>query len=106
MNILHRRTLSRRTFLRGAGVALGLPWLESMSSLSRAASTAGGIAEGERPRRSIFCFWGLGMNGRDFTPIDTGHHYTATKILQPLDRLRDEFTIISGLTLSHGGGHE
>ena len=106
MNILHQHQISRRTFLRGTGVALGLPWLESMSGLSRAASTAGGIAEGERPRRSIFCYWGLGINGRDFTPVDTGLNYPATKILQPLDRLREEFTIISGMTLTHGGGHE
>jgi hypothetical protein len=106
MNIHQHRQITRRTFLRGTGVALALPWLESMSSFARAATTAGGIAESERPGRAIFCYWGLGVNGRDFTPVDAGRNYTATKILEPLARLRDEFTIISGMQLTHGGGHE
>ena len=31
MNILRKQNLSRRTLLRGAGAALGLPWLEAMA---------------------------------------------------------------------------
>ena len=31
---LRQSRLSRRTFLRGTGVALGLPWLEAMSPLA------------------------------------------------------------------------
>lgn len=106
MNIkTHRRQLDRRTFLRGAGVAMALPWLESMSSLSGRVATAGEIAEHERPKRSVFCMWGLGVNGRDFTPVNTGKDWKATPILKPLSHLRDEFTIISGLKLTHSGGH-
>ncbi len=97
--------LSRRTLLKGAGVSLALPWLESMSPASRSITNAGEITEAERPRRAIFCYWGLGINGRDYTPVDTGRDYQTTKILQPLDRLRDEFTVISGLKLTHSGGH-
>jgi len=97
--------LSRRTFLRGSGVALGLPWLESMSVYARSATNAGGIAAGERPKRAIFSMWGLGMNGRDFTPPDEGKAWTATPILKPVARLRDDFTIMSGLRLTHSGGH-
>jgi hypothetical protein len=99
------KSLSRRTLLRGAGAALALPWLEVMSTQARAVADAGGIADGERPRRSIFCYWGLGVNGRDYTPTDEGLKYKTTKILKPLDRLRDDFTVISGLMLTHGGGH-
>ena len=105
MNILKHRPIGRRTLLRGAGVSLSLPWLESMSSLARTVSTAGGMAENERPKRALFTMWGLGMNGRDFTPTNTGRDWGVTPILQPVAHLRDEFTLISGLKLTHSGGH-
>jgi hypothetical protein len=105
MNILKHRSIDRRTFLRGTGVSLALPWLESMSALARAASTAGGITESERPKRAIFTMWGLGMNGRDFTPVNFGRDWGATTILKPVSHLRDDFTLISGLKLTHSGGH-
>ncbi len=105
MNILHNRSIDRRTFLRGAGVALALPWLECMSSQTRSALNAGGISENERPRRAIFCMWGMGVNGRQFTPEQTGRNYELTPILRPLEQHRQDFTIISGLKLTHSGGH-
>ena len=52
--------LSRRRFLRGAGVALGLPWLESLAS----AAEAGGP-----PVRFAALFMGNGVNP---------HHWGAT----------------------------
>jgi len=97
--------LSRRTLLRGAGITLALPWLEVMSVNARAASTAGAIAAGEIPRRAVFTMWGLGVNGRDYTPKDTGLDYSLTPILQPLAEHRRDFTVISGLRLTHSGGH-
>lgn len=97
--------LSRRTVLRGAGVALALPWLESMSACAHSATNAGGMKETERPKRAIFSMWGLGINGRDFTPTDDGKGYTVTPILKPVAHLRDDFTLISGLKLTHSGGH-
>lgn len=106
MNIIHRRTLSRRTLLKGTGISLALPWLEVMSPMAASVATAGGIADAQRPRRAIFCMWGLGINGRDYTPLDAGMNYTVTKILKPVEHLREEFTVISGLRLTHSGGHE
>jgi hypothetical protein len=106
MNIIHRRQpLSRRTFLKGAGITLALPWLEAMSVCGGSVASAGEIAAGETPRRVVFCFFGLGINGRDFTPPDTGLNYTVTPILKPLEALRKDFTVISGLKLTHSGGH-
>ena len=84
---------------------MALPWLEGMSPLSKSYASAGGIGAGERPSRAVFCMWGMGVNGRDFTPKTLGRNWEVTPILKPLDRLRDEFSIISGLKLNHSGGH-
>jgi len=106
MNILHQRTpLPRRTFLKGAGITLALPWLDAMSGGRNSVTTAGEIAATETPRRSVFCFFGLGINGRDFTPVETGTNYTPTPILRPLEKLRSDFTVVSGLRLTNSGGH-
>ncbi|MGE3806734.1 MAG: DUF1552 domain-containing protein [Gemmataceae bacterium] len=93
-------SLTRRTFLRGAGVALALPWLEATGLRSR------GQDARPAPRRSVFCFWGLGLNGRDFTPTKIGRDFEVTPILKPLDPWRAQCTVISGLKLTHSGGHE
>ena len=106
MNIHHRRTpIPRRTFLKGAGITLALPWLDAMSVGANSVTTAGSIAAGETPRRSVFSFWGLGINGRDFTPPDAGPNYTVTPILKPLEPLRRDLTVISGMKLTFSGGH-
>jgi hypothetical protein len=106
VNIHHRRLpIPRRTFLKGAGITLALPWLDAMSVRADSVTTAGSIAAAETPRRAVFCFFGLGINGRDFTPADAGLNYTLTPILKPLAALRHDFTVISGLKLTHSGGH-
>jgi len=105
MAISNNTLLSRRTLLRGSGVAIALPWLECMSPLSKSVVNAGGISAAERPKRAIFCMWGLGVNGRDFTPKKFGKDWDVTPILKPLEHLRDEFTIVSGLKLTFSGGH-
>ena len=106
MNILHnRQPMPRRTFLKAAGITLALPWLDAMSLRAGSVTTAGSIAVPETPRRAVFCFFGLGINGRDFTPANTGLNYTVTPILKPLEALRKDFTVISGLKLTYSGGH-
>lgn len=102
---MRRIPLDRRTFLKGAGVTLSLPWLEAMSQGADSVTTAGSIAASETPRRAVFCFFGLGINGRDFTPLDTGLNYTLSPILKPLAMHKSDFTVISGLKLTHSGGH-
>lgn len=98
-------SLGRRTLLRGAGITMALPWLEAMSVCAQGAGTAGGIAANEIPKRSVFCMWGLGLNGRDFTPATAGPDYEITPILRPLERHRRDYTVVSGLKLTHSGGH-
>ncbi len=100
-----RIALPRRTFLKGAGITLALPWLDAMSLGADSITTAGSISNVETARRAVFCFFGLGINGRDFTPAEAGTDYRLTPILQPLAELRRDFTVISGLKLTYSGGH-
>src|SRR5277367_5412121 len=106
MNINYRRSpMPRRTFLKGAGITLALPWLDAMSVQADSLTAAGSIGAGETPRRAVFAFYGLGLNGRDFTPVDAGPDYTVTPILKPLEALKKDFTVISGMKLNYAGGH-
>lgn len=96
-----RTPITRRTLLRGAaGVTLALPFLDIMTDTARAAKSPEGF-----PGRAVFCMWGLGLNGRDFTPKETGRDYRLTPILKPLAAHREDLTVISGLKLTHSGGH-
>ncbi len=94
-----RRAISRRRFLRGAGVALALPLLESMRApFVRAA--------GPVPRR-MFCICNnLGVLPGPFFPKDAGRDYTPSPYLKLLQEHRADFTVLSGV--SHpfvDGGH-
>lgn len=96
----HHQNVSRRTLLRGtAGATVALPFLDVMRESE--AKTPGDSS----PGRAVFCMWGLGLNGRDFTPKETGRDYALTPILKPLQTHRDDLTVISGLKLTHSGGH-
>lgn len=95
-----RTPLDRRTFLRGSGIAMALPWLEAMMPGGvRAASTPAVV-----PRMGMFYF-GTGMNMREFYPDGFGPEAKLSRILQPLEKHRRDFTVLSGTWLEHGGGH-
>jgi len=94
-------TLDRRTFLRGAGASVALPYLEAM--MPRTAFSFN--APHPTPRMGMFYF-GTGMNTREFFPEDFGPDYTTTRILEPLEKLRGDFTVLSNTWLEYGGGHK
>jgi hypothetical protein len=87
--------LSRRTFLRAAGIALGLPLLESM--------LPAGMAQGAAavPRRMVAIETNMGILPQYFFPDRAGRNYELTPYLQKLARVRDQFTVFSGV--SHPG---
>lgn len=90
--------LSRRTFLRGAGVTLALPLLEAMSSLRAAAATA--------PRRMICINTTLGLHTPNLFPEKAGRDFELTPYLEPLADFRKDFTVFSGLSHPEvDGGH-
>jgi len=96
MHILKQSQISRRAVLQGVGATLALPWLEAMGASAPSART---------PRFGMFYF-GTGMNMRQFTPEDTGPNFATTRILEPLESHRGDFTVLSGTYLEHGGGHD
>jgi hypothetical protein len=88
-----RRAMHRRTFLRGAGAALALPWLEAMSphltAVARAA-TAG-------PRRIGFVYIPHGVIMSQWTPATAGAGFEFTPILKPLEPYKDDLIVLSNL---------
>ena len=92
---MHLRSspLSRRTFLRGTGVTLALPFLEVMLPLKAFAATAPAS-----PKRMVAICTSLGIYGPALFPKETGRGYTSTPYLDLLKEYRDDFTIFSGLS--------
>ncbi|WP_439620423.1 DUF1552 domain-containing protein [Gemmata sp.] len=88
------RALSRRTFLRGTGVAMALPLLDAM----RPAFAADKV---EPPRRMIGIETNMGILPQFFFPEKAGRDYVATPYLERLAAFRDHFTVFSGV--SHPG---
>ncbi len=56
------------------------------------------------PRMGMFYF-GTGMNMRQFYPEGVGKDAKLSRILKPLEKHRDHFTVLSGTRLEKGGGH-
>ena len=97
MRYLTRKHLSRRTMLRGAGVAVGLPLLESMIPAGIRRASAAGLAP---PVRLGFVYLPHGAVMARYTPAGEGRDFTLGPILSPLEAYRDRFSIVSGLKLA------
>src|SRR5207244_13306506 len=97
-----RTQLPRRTCLRGVGVTLALPFLESMVRAGTAlAQTA---AKGKTRFGAIYFPHGATMD--KWTPATEGMNFALTEILQPLQPFLSHVNIISDLThpQAYGGG--
>ncbi|MDF1842410.1 MAG: DUF1552 domain-containing protein [Rubripirellula sp.] len=90
----------RRQFLRGAGIGLALPMLESTGSV------AANPIDDSRVRRFVAVGTYLGFHQNSFFPVDTGRDYKLGNVLQPLASHRDKLTIFSGLDHRGRNGHE
>jgi hypothetical protein len=91
--------IPRRTFLRGLGTTISLPVLEALiKPLNLLASESGpGVPSRSHPARMAFLYVPNGINMVDWTPKAAGTDYEIPAILQPLQELRADFQIISGL---------
>jgi hypothetical protein len=90
--------LNRRTFLRSAGVCIGLPLLDAMLPIGLGSERR---AEGMRPRRMLLISNPLGLYAPYFFPAQTGRDYAMPRYLRPLQDHRRDFTVFSGM--SHRG---
>lgn len=91
---------TRRNFLRGAGITLALPWLESLGGIVHAAEAA------KEPRRLVLVCLPLGIYRDSLIPKQSGAGYELPEYLAPLADLRDRVTIVSGLEHPGvSGGH-
>jgi hypothetical protein len=100
------RGISRRCFLRGAGIALSLPLLEAMVPAFTSAAEQTGIVPGAKPRRMLAICNNLGLLPDQFFPKNAGRDYTLSPYLELLKEHRKDLTVFSGV--SHpdvDGGH-
>lgn len=101
--IITRKTISRRTVLRGVGTALALPLLDSMIPPLTA---LGRTAAKPTPRLGVV-YLPNGVNMSGWTPTTEGSDFELTPILKPLEPFRNRMLVLSGLDNDrvHGGDH-
>ena len=96
-----RERISRRTLLRGAGVAMALPWLESIpvwgaapeaSATGAAAATASAF-----PKRFAALFMANGINQDHWWAKGSGASMELGKSLQPMEPLKHKMNFVTGL---------
>ena len=84
------KRISRRTVLRGAGVALALPWLEAMAH-------GADQALAKPPVRSAFLFMPNGVVPDHWTPAGDDESFELTPYLKSLSNVKDDITLIENL---------
>ena len=103
------RSLSRRTFLRAAGVGLALPLLDAMMpamALGETAKVARNLAGGA-PRRMVAIETNMGILPHYFYPEGSGQDYKPSPYLDILKDHRKNLTVFSGVSHPEvDGGHQ
>jgi len=102
MNFVTGKSVSRRTLLRGAGVVIGLPFLDAMQPALAAPRAT------KQARRLAVVYVPNGMTMKDWTPAGEGLEFN--RILKPLEKYREDITLVSGLSnlvsdKAKGGAH-
>ena len=90
--------LQRRTFLRGLGVSIALPMLESAIPAALAAQAAGG----PHPKRMAFVFFPNGAIVPSWKPKGDKSKWELSSALTPLAPHKDQISVFTGLTQHHG----
>ena len=85
--------MSRRAVLRGVGVTMALPFLEGTEIALGAARTPLGKA----PVRLATLFHPNGVYPPNWNPEGTGRDYKLSRILEPLETVKDHVSVISNL---------
>jgi uncharacterized protein DUF1552 len=85
-------SISRRTVLRGAGVTMALPWLESLPCFAAAPAAANPF-----PKRFGVLFMGNGVNEDHWGSEGSGSEMVLSKTLSPLEPIKHKINVIHGL---------
>jgi hypothetical protein len=88
-----RKHISRRTLLRGAGVAMALPLLDAMIPASTALAKTAARAK----TRMGFIYFPHGAVMDRFVPTQRGKDFAMSPILKPLEPFKPYVTVVSGL---------
>ena len=88
------RPLTRRTMLRGIGVSMALPWLESISAWAEDGARA---AAGAPPVRLAVLFSGNGFHSKEWWAKGAGAEMELGEVLAPLRSHREKLLFIRGL---------
>jgi hypothetical protein len=86
---------SRRTMLRGLGVSMALPWLESLNVWGDV--TRGATVASEAPVRLAVLFAGNGFHSKEWWAKGEGNGMELGKVLEPLTGFREKMLFIRGL---------
>ena len=89
------RHFSRRTMIRGLGVSMALPWLESLPSWS--AEVPASLNRGAAPVRLAVLFAGNGFHSKQWWAEGSGDELKLGKVLEPLNNVRKKSLFIRGL---------
>src|SRR5256714_14145324 len=95
LNEMSKHKFSRRTMLRGIGVSMALPWLESLNvwgDVARGASVAS-----EAPVRLAVLFAGNGFHSKEWWANGEGKAMELGQVLAPLANYREKMLFIRGL---------
>jgi hypothetical protein len=87
--------ISRRTMLRGFGVTMALPWMESVRVWGDVAKSAKKASEA--PTRMAILFSGCGFHKNEWWAKGEGKDMQLGKVLEPLSDFRDKMVFIRGL---------
>jgi len=85
-------SISRRAVLRGAGVAMALPWLESLPAFGASSGVPNTF-----PRRFAVLFMGNGINGNHWWAKGSGAGMHLSRSLVPLEPVKTKINVINGL---------
>ncbi|MCY2936180.1 MAG: DUF1552 domain-containing protein [Planctomycetota bacterium] len=87
--------MNRRAFVRGVGVTMSLPWMESVKL--KAADSSSKAANNEPPVRFACLFSGNGFHSKEWWAKGEGAQMQLGKVLEPLAPHKSKLTLIKGL---------
>jgi hypothetical protein len=90
-------SLSRRGFLRGAGITLALPWLESLPLRAASGKRAAPPADDTPPTRFACVYFSNGVEPAHWWVRGSGADMELGPVLEPLAPFRDDIVVIDGL---------